>query len=457
MKKTLVSMLVAILVFAVIVACGGSSSSPVPPPAPTVPGAPTLGAVTAGNAQVTVNFTAPANNGGSAITGYEVTCNPGTKTATGATSPLTVTSLTNGTPYICSVVAINGVGTGASSANSAAVTPRAPMQVDGIAAKSVSDGTYLYVVTIKTVTDLQHLYLTKFNQTTGAVVWENPVLVTANFNEFGGIAIMGGYVYVLCVDDDPGLPGSKSGRVSIQKLDTATGLKIEIFDVTGIASPMGLISDNAANMLYVCFCAPSHLDWIVRIDTNGTTFGQTEDDPSGSIGQFSGLMAVDASGLFSVGFVMQSSARNRISVIKYAKDLSAQTWQVQYRNFADSIYPDIPTGVAPSNDDSSLYVGDNQDVSSANPRNIVLKVNTATGSIIETDLGQTSAQSSKEMSFDSLGKLYGILNNSVIKINVTTMAVTDLSISATYLTIDAANEKGYVSDGTDTVGYISLP
>jgi hypothetical protein len=39
-----------------------------------VPGAPTIGAATPGNTQATIAFTAPASNGGSAITGYTVTC-----------------------------------------------------------------------------------------------------------------------------------------------------------------------------------------------------------------------------------------------------------------------------------------------------------------------------------------------------------------------------------------------
>jgi hypothetical protein len=88
----------------------------------TVPGAPTIGATVAGSNQVSIAFTAPAFNGGAAITSYTASCTPGTVSATGSTSPLVVTGLTTGTTYSCSVVATNAVGNGAASAI-ATVTP----------------------------------------------------------------------------------------------------------------------------------------------------------------------------------------------------------------------------------------------------------------------------------------------------------------------------------------------
>ena len=50
----------------------------------TVPGAPTIGTATAGNAQATVTFTAPGSNGGSPILDYRATSSPGGITATAA-------------------------------------------------------------------------------------------------------------------------------------------------------------------------------------------------------------------------------------------------------------------------------------------------------------------------------------------------------------------------------------
>jgi uncharacterized protein (TIGR02145 family) len=89
----------------------------------TGPGAPTIGTATAGNAQAIVAFTAPASNGGSAITGYTVTSNPGNITGTGSTSPITVTGLTNGTAYTFTVIATNANGNSPASAASNSVTP----------------------------------------------------------------------------------------------------------------------------------------------------------------------------------------------------------------------------------------------------------------------------------------------------------------------------------------------
>ena len=92
----------------------------------TVPGAPTGVAAAAGDTQATVTFTAPASDGGSPITSYAVTSSPGSVTATGASSPITVTGLTNGTAYIFTVTATNAVGTGLASSPSNSVTPVAP-------------------------------------------------------------------------------------------------------------------------------------------------------------------------------------------------------------------------------------------------------------------------------------------------------------------------------------------
>ena len=100
----------------------------------TPPVAPGNVSAVAGNGIATISFTAPTNTGGSAITGYTVTSNPGNFTATGTTTPIQVSGLTNGTAYTFTVVATNAYGNSAASAPSNSVTPSA-----GAAAQTVSN------------------------------------------------------------------------------------------------------------------------------------------------------------------------------------------------------------------------------------------------------------------------------------------------------------------------------
>ena len=73
------------------------------------PDAPTIGGAIAGNTQVTINFTAPANTGGLPITGYIANCNGITGAA--MNSPAVVSGLINGVAYTCTVQATNAAGT----------------------------------------------------------------------------------------------------------------------------------------------------------------------------------------------------------------------------------------------------------------------------------------------------------------------------------------------------------
>ena len=77
------------------------------------PNAPTNVTASAGNTQVTLNWTAPTYDGYSAITSYSVTSSPGNFQATtpdGLTTTATVSGLTNGIAYAFIVVAKNAAG-----------------------------------------------------------------------------------------------------------------------------------------------------------------------------------------------------------------------------------------------------------------------------------------------------------------------------------------------------------
>jgi hypothetical protein len=87
------------------------------------PDAPTAVEATGGDASASVTFTPPGNVGGSAISAYYAVSNPDQITASAASSPISVTGLTNGTAYTFAVWALNTYGPGPFSAASGSVTP----------------------------------------------------------------------------------------------------------------------------------------------------------------------------------------------------------------------------------------------------------------------------------------------------------------------------------------------
>jgi hypothetical protein len=103
----------------------------------SVPNAPTIGTATNvgsgrafNNGRADVTFTAPTYNGRTAITSYTVTSSPGGFTASGASSPISVTGLASATAYTFTVTATNAIGTSAASSASNSITattvPQAP-------------------------------------------------------------------------------------------------------------------------------------------------------------------------------------------------------------------------------------------------------------------------------------------------------------------------------------------
>ncbi|WP_183099108.1 fibronectin type III domain-containing protein [Nocardioides pelophilus] len=112
------------------------------------PGAPTdISATASSPTSAQVSFSPPANTGWTAITDYAVECSSGdggvTRTASGVSSPITVTGLTPGATYTCQVRAINSVGPGDWSVVSDSFTMPAtlPGQPTGVSATAASSTT----------------------------------------------------------------------------------------------------------------------------------------------------------------------------------------------------------------------------------------------------------------------------------------------------------------------------
>lgn len=117
------------------------------------PNAPTGVSATGGDASASVAFTPPSNEGGSAVSAYYAVANDGT-TATGSSSPVNVTGLTNGTSYTFQVWALNTYGPGVWSAASGSVTPVATVGVfAGDGATYTNTIQYISIATTGNATD----------------------------------------------------------------------------------------------------------------------------------------------------------------------------------------------------------------------------------------------------------------------------------------------------------------
>ena len=92
--------------------------------AASVPAAPTLSAVTPGDASVFISLLPPAQDGGKPVTSYLARVQPGGHThMLSPTGTDTISGLGNGAQYTVAVAAVNEVGQGPFSEDSARFTP----------------------------------------------------------------------------------------------------------------------------------------------------------------------------------------------------------------------------------------------------------------------------------------------------------------------------------------------
>jgi len=160
-----------------------------------VPDAPTIGDATAGNTQVSVTFTAPSDVGNDDITAYGVSATDGTNVigATGSSSPITLTGLTNGTSYTAQVWAINDYGNGPLSAATASFSPALHR---GIFAAGTT-GTRLNTIDYVSITTTGNA--TDFGDTTLARQ-VSPSLMSSSTRQVIGAGISASVTYAVTLD-----------------------------------------------------------------------------------------------------------------------------------------------------------------------------------------------------------------------------------------------------------------
>jgi hypothetical protein len=107
----------------------------------TVPSVPTGLTAVAGDARVSLSFTAPATDGGASITNYEYQVDSGawvTPSPAMAVSPMTMTGMTNGSTYNIKIRAVNAAGSGPESDAVSVSLPVAAVTTTTIVSSSTS-------------------------------------------------------------------------------------------------------------------------------------------------------------------------------------------------------------------------------------------------------------------------------------------------------------------------------
>ena len=229
---------------------------------PMAPGAPTSVSATAGDAQATVTFVAPTFVGiPPPITGYLATSTPGSFTATGASSPLTVTGLSNGTAYTFGVQATNAVGYGPAG-TSGSVTPAGPRGIfAGGQNGSISFINVIGYVTITTTgdaTDFGDLTLGRFGLSSAASSTRgvfmsgndngsNNVIDYVTFSTVGNATDFGD-----CISTEIRGAGCSNSTRGLMGGDTAPTIQYITIASTGNTTSFGSLTVGGTTQLGAC-------------------------------------------------------------------------------------------------------------------------------------------------------------------------------------------------------------
>lgn len=319
---------------------------------PATPGAPTGVTATGGNAAASVAFTAPTDTGVPAgITGYRVTSSPGAITATGASSPISVTGLTNGTSYTFTVAAQNASGYGPESSASNSVTPTLPnyyiaTQVgytnnNGFQSNMAydSDNNRLYFAANLYSSPLGYSFSrisnTDWTQAFSviptyaggsvnfAAYFKNPRYVSSQSQVYALGTTGATPVLIKYTLASPPVMASIR-QYSISGLGSGYGFQFMTADASGNAYFAGYTFDYA---FFNCCYSPFYIPAVVKVNANNTfAWATSPNSVYAGDSYFASVAAVDSSGnVYTAGQSNTQSSGNRGILV--SKFNSSGTWQ----------------------------------------------------------------------------------------------------------------------------------
>ena len=410
----------------------------------TPPGAPTAVAASAGNTMATVTFTAPASNGGSAITGYTVISNPagGVDTSAGTTAlSHVITGLTNGTAYTFTVNASNAIGTGTASSASSSVTPKALYPW------------YAYVPNRGVAPGYIQSY--SVNQTTGVL---SP-LGTYNTDAAGdtdSIAVdpQGRFVYAT---------NSTPKSVSAFKINQADGSLISAGTLTNVGTyPSYVTVDPAGKFAYVVDGSAAGTIFIYSIHQ---TTGALTQVNTASAGLYPYVIAIDPTGRFAYAAVSNSA---NVAMFTVNATTGALT-NIGTIAVGQGAVTDSPVGVAIDPTGRYVYVADR---GTGNDRIFMFSINQSTGVLtkIGTGIMPTGAGTTPlKVVVDPTGRYVYTANNSgksvsMFRIDQPSGALTSIGANVSLganagpieLNINPAGTVLYVSDAGTPQGIVAF-
>lgn len=316
-----------------------------------VPDAPTGASASPSDASATVSFTAPANVGGGAITLYGVVAKNSsdntTISATGASSPVTVTGLTNGATYTAAVWAINSFGPGPFSTFTGSFSPAIPVGLFG--GGTNASGTNVNVIdkviisTLGNASDFGDLaisrsFLAAFSSSTRAVFAGGKLnadpYTTYNVIEYCTFATSGNtsdFGDLLALADDPvGFSSSTRGIVAggyanstasnvIQYVTIATtGNATDFGDLITVSQGQSAGLSSSTRGVYSGGLSSGSFVNVIQYVTIATTGNATDfGDLLAAIGRHAGCSS-STRGLFSGGLNASSTFLNVIQYITIA-------------------------------------------------------------------------------------------------------------------------------------------